>query len=159
VASFHQHGALKKEVLEKIESLERSQRHDHVFVGALRVVRLLLRPKESERLTSREAEILLRTLLDHKCVREAPAPPSTFQPLARGLLRDFRNANRKQLFKYPTCPPVGIGRGTDGQGRKPTMQRYGILAQSVFRLWRGTKRFDVAVLGAMSVLRQKHPSK
>jgi len=158
VTSFHQDGALKKEVLEKIESLERSQRHDHVFVGALRVVRLLLRPKESERLTSREAEILLRTLVDQKYVREAPAPPLTFQPLARSLLRDFRNANRKQLFKYPTCPS-GIGRGTDGQGRKPSMQRYGILVQSVLRLWRSTKRFDVAALGAVSALPQKHLSK
>ena len=96
VASFHKDGKVKKEVLEKIESLKRLRANDSVFLGALKVIQLLLHPDEAMRPTSQEAEILLRTLLEDK-VRAAPM--TDFKPHVESLLCDFRNANKKELVK------------------------------------------------------------
>ncbi|KAI5851968.1 kinase-like domain-containing protein [Tricharina praecox] len=101
VAYFHEDGEVKNVVREKVVELEERMHDDHVFRGALGVVKRLLNPDEAQRPTAREAEGLIRTLLrDHKdSGRDVRTVPS--KQHGKSLLRDYRNEELVQRRKLP----------------------------------------------------------
>ncbi|KAF8536588.1 kinase-like domain-containing protein [Trichophaea hybrida] len=87
---FHDDGKVKEAVLLKLESLS-SNNSDPILSGSIRIVRLLLEPEQSKRPSSREAEILLRALLDNGVEK-----PSPVKPHVKELLEELDSVNKSK---------------------------------------------------------------